>query len=152
MGQAHSETNMAARQENESRTPQIRLAQPSRPSALDWDRNELIERLDGDQEFLCDLLQIFRDDCDANLQNARTALRERDLPGLMHVAHTMKGMLKSLCMNRAGEIAHALETCARQQQSELAESLLVELESAIAELLPMVDARLVGVSDRKAKA
>jgi HPt (histidine-containing phosphotransfer) domain-containing protein len=116
--------------------------QPSEHSAADWNWEELLERLDGDQEFLCELLGIFRQECGVSLQQAKTALRERDLPGLTRVAHTVKGMLKNLCMNHAGDIASALETSARQEQSELAEASLAQLEMAIAELLPEVAARL----------
>jgi len=68
----------------------------------------------------------------------------KNLPALMRTAHTLKGML-NLSMNRAGEIACALESAARQEKRQEAEELLVELEQAIADLLPEVDAELAGV-------
>jgi HPt (histidine-containing phosphotransfer) domain-containing protein len=67
------------------------------------------------------------------------------LPGLMRAAHTMKGMLRNLSMNRAGEIAYAVETAAREKEAEQAEASLAQLELAFAELLPEVDAQLAEV-------
>lgn len=111
-------------------------------SEEDWNIKELLHRLDGDQEFVCDLLRIFREDSHANLQKARTALANGDLPGLMRVAHTLKGMLRNLSMNRAGETAFALESASRQGDGKAAEEFLAQLEQALAELLPEVDAYL----------
>jgi HPt (histidine-containing phosphotransfer) domain-containing protein len=114
-------------------------------SEQDWNIKELLHRLDEDQEFLCDLLRIFRDDSQANLQKARAALADGDLPGLMRHAHTLKGMLRNLSMNRAGEEAFALESASRQGKGKEAEEILAHLEQAVAELLPEVDAQLAEV-------
>jgi two-component system, sensor histidine kinase and response regulator len=119
-------------------------ASPERGSSAvaAWDVNELLERLDGDRAFLCELLQVFRDDSQVNIQKAKSALSAGDLQGLMRAAHTLKGMLKNLSMNHAGEIAYALETASNQGKSEEATKLLAELEQAVAEVLPGVDAQL----------
>jgi HPt (histidine-containing phosphotransfer) domain-containing protein len=110
--------------------------------ATNWNRQELLERVDNDQEFLCELLQIFRTDSVANLQNAKAAMQGGDLPGLMRAAHTLKGMLRNLAMNHAAEVAHELETYAREAKNEQAEVSFMQLASALADLLPEVDAQL----------
>lgn len=110
-----------------------------------WNVRELLARVDNDQEFLCELLRLFRQDFEADLQKAKTALAEGDLQDLMRAAHTMKGMLKNLSMTYAAETACALETAARQGKSKEAKALLPQLEKAIAELLPQVDAQLAEV-------
>jgi hypothetical protein len=51
-------------------------------------------------------------------------------------------MLKNLSMNRAGEIAYALETASNHGKSDEVAKLLEELEYAIAEVRPLVDAQL----------
>jgi HPt (histidine-containing phosphotransfer) domain-containing protein len=107
-----------------------------------WDVNELMERLDGDRVFLCELLQVFREDSQVNLEKAKSSLSNGDLPGLMSAAHTLKGMLKNLSMNRAGEIAYGLETASKQGRSDEAAKLFAELENAVAEVVPLVDAQL----------
>ena len=111
-------------------------------SEEDWNIKELLQRLDEDEEFLCELLRIFREDSQANLQKARLAMAAGDLPGLMRIAHTLKGMLKNLSMNRAAERAFALETASRQGKGKEVEEFLRQLEQAVAELLPEVDAQL----------
>ena len=116
-------------------------------SEEDWNIKELLHRLDGDQEFLCDLLRIFREDSQANLQKARAALANGDLPGLMRVAHTLKGMLRNLSMNRAGETAFALESASRQGDGKEAEAFLAQLGQALAELFPEVDAHLAELKE-----
>ena len=45
-------------------------------------------------------------------------------------------------MNRAGEIAYALETASNQGKNDQAANLSRELEHAIAEVRPLVDAQL----------
>jgi HPt (histidine-containing phosphotransfer) domain-containing protein len=88
-------------------------AQPCvEPAELDWDLKELLERLDGDQGFLRELLAIFREDYRACLPKAHRAMAESDLSELSRVAHTIKGMLRNLSMNSAAQTAAALEKSA----------------------------------------
>jgi HPt (histidine-containing phosphotransfer) domain-containing protein len=110
-----------------------------------WDVKELLARLDGDQEFLCELLRIFREDSAANLEKASACLQKQDMQELARTAHTMKGMLRNLSMHRAGEIAYALEMAGCAEKGKDAEAFLAQLEQACAELLPEVEARLAGV-------
>ena len=63
------------------------------PSSGDWNLNELLVRLDGDQEFLRELLDIFRQDGRANLEKARRQKAQCDFYGLSRTAHMLKGML-----------------------------------------------------------
>ena len=119
--------------------------QRGRFSEEDWNIKELLHRLDEDQEFFCELLRIFREDSQANLQKARAAQAEGDLPGLMRIAHTLKGMLRNLSMNRAAEMAFALESASRQGKGKEAEEFLAQVEQAVTELLPEVDAQLAEV-------
>ena len=131
----------------QNRSLSVRTINLQRNSAsrANWDIKELLERVDDDREFLCELLLIFRQDSETNLQKARAALRDKDLPGLMRAAHTLKGMLRNLSMNRAAEIAYALETSARQENCAQAETCLARLELALGELLPEVEAQLAEV-------
>jgi acetoin utilization deacetylase AcuC-like enzyme len=73
---------MAMKEQSKNRQAQVSLVHSSSPFVLNWDCTELLERLDGDQEFFDELLRIFRQDCGANLQNARNVLREAICPAL----------------------------------------------------------------------
>jgi HPt (histidine-containing phosphotransfer) domain-containing protein len=134
--------SMPATQGKQAAEKQSTSSERSANAGAAWDVNEVLERLDGDRAFFFELLQIFREDSQVNLQKAKSALSEGDLPGLMRAAHTLKGMLKNLSMNRAGEIAYALETASNQGKSDEAAKLLAELEQAAAEVLPQVNAQL----------
>ena len=114
-------------------------------SEADWNLRELLERLEGDQGFLRELLQIFREDSRTNLLKARDALVREDLAEMSRAAHTLKGMLRNLSMNAAAEIAAALETAARNGARAEAETLLERLDGSLAGLMPDVETHLAEV-------
>jgi HPt (histidine-containing phosphotransfer) domain-containing protein len=133
---------MASTQQTHSARTGTGVAESDSHLAAIWNRQELMERLDNDQDFLRELLGIFRIDSVANLQNAKSAMEGGDMPGLMRSAHTLKGMLRNLSMNHAAEIAHVLEIQAREEKGEEAAASLVQLADALAELAPQVDVQL----------
>ena len=114
-------------------------------SENEWNVKELLERLEGDQDFFRELLQIFRDDSQGNLRKAREALAREDLAELSRAGHTLKGMLRNLSMNVAAETAAALETAARLGARSEAQALLDQLEQSVAGIMPEVEAHLAEV-------
>lgn len=110
-----------------------------------WNLKELLERLDGDEGFLCELLVMFREDTRLNLEKSRKAVAERDLELLARSAHTLKGMLRNLSMDAAGETAAALEAASRECRESQSKELLQKLERELEEILPEVEAQLAGV-------
>lgn len=110
-----------------------------------WDLKELMERLEGDQEFLRELLLIFQKDAHINLEKARAALTSGDFVTLARAAHTLKGMLKNLAMGAAGRTAADLETAARKELRAESEHGLQQLEKDVAGLFPEVEAQLAEV-------
>lgn len=110
-----------------------------------WDLNELMVRIEGDREFLCELLGIFRQDSLSNLERAKEQLSNRDLQGLTRTAHTLKGMLRNLSMERNAELARRLETAAGAGKAEESAELLEQLGRGLRELLPEVEAQLAEV-------
>jgi HPt (histidine-containing phosphotransfer) domain-containing protein len=114
------------------------------PPLPDWDLKELLERLEGDQEFLREILLAFRYDYRACLHKAHRAMAESDLPELSRAAHTLKGMLRNLSMKCAAETAAALEKSAQDSAERESAELLLILEGDLAKLLPEVEAQLAG--------
>jgi len=115
------------------------------PRQNDWDLKELMERLGGDEEFLRELLVMFREDARMNLEKSRKAMAERDYELLMRTAHTLKGMLRNLSMGAAAESAAALEVAARETQAGDSKELLEKLGKELEGILPEVEAHLAGV-------
>jgi len=120
-------------------------APPAKLSPAEWNLEELMERLGGDQEFLRELLVIFRQDVRANLDKARAALQHSDWEGLSRSAHTLKGMLKNLAMGAAAETAANLEKVARAGEPRKSGELLAQLANELEEILPEVKAQLAEV-------
>jgi HPt (histidine-containing phosphotransfer) domain-containing protein len=115
------------------------------PAELDWDLKELLERLEGDQEFLRELLSTVREDYRASLHKAHRAMAESNLPELSRAAHTIKGMLRNLSMNSAAQTAAALEKSAQDAAEKESAELLLILEGDLVKILPEVEAQLAGV-------
>jgi two-component system, sensor histidine kinase and response regulator len=115
------------------------------PRQNDWDLKGLLERLDGDEGFLCELLVMFREDTRLNLEKSRKAMAEHDFEMLARAAHTLKGMLRNLSMGTAAETAAALETASRENRDIDSKELLEKLEKELQGILPEVEAHLAGV-------
>lgn len=123
----------------------VSASQHSAPVQPDWDVNDLLQRLDNDHSFLCELLAVYRQDSQSSMQSARNALSRQDLAELERTAHRLKGMMKNLSMHRAAQSAHDLEVAARQGDANHTPALLLQLEKAMEDLLPQVDAHLAEV-------
>jgi HPt (histidine-containing phosphotransfer) domain-containing protein len=118
---------------------------PESPREAAWNFEELMLRLDGDQEFLRELLVIFQQDARSNLEKSRDAIARGDFEALARAAHTLKGMLRNLAMGRAAHAAAALEEAARKALSEASALLLPQLQQELEGLLPEVEAQLAEV-------
>ena len=111
----------------------------------DWDLKELMDRLGGDEEFLRELLMIFRQDARMNVDKSLKAMAELDFESLTRTAHTLKGMLRNLSMGAAADTAAALENASRELQRSRSEELLGRLVKEMEGILPEVEAQLAGV-------
>jgi HPt (histidine-containing phosphotransfer) domain-containing protein len=115
------------------------------PPQAAWNFEELMLRVDGDQEFLRELLVIFQQDARSNLEKSRDAMARGDFVSLSRAAHTLKGMLRNLAMGRAAHVAAALEDAARKSLPEASAMLLPQLQMELEGLLPEVEAQLAEV-------
>jgi HPt (histidine-containing phosphotransfer) domain-containing protein len=110
----------------------------------EWGLEELMERLDGDQDFLRELLVMFRQDAQVNLEKSQAAIGTGDYELLSRTAHTMKGMLRNLSMGAAAEKAAALETASQEKRQSDSRQLLDQLVKELERILPEVEAQLAG--------
>jgi len=114
----------------------ISVQPPVEPAELDWVLKELLERLEGDQEFLREILASFREDSRACLHKAHRAIAESDLPELSRAAHAIKGMLRNLSMKSAAQTTSALEKSALDAAERESADLLLILEGDLATSFP----------------
>ena len=74
-----------------------------------FDRAAALARVEGDEELLQELLEIFEDDCPRLLQEIQQALQEGDTTRAAQTAHTLKGAAGNLEMRELHKLAEELE-------------------------------------------
>ena len=90
-----------------------------------FDEHALMDRIDGDTEFLEETIAMLDEDSPALLEDIRTAVASRDAEKLARAAHALKGMLANFCAEPAETAAREVETMGREGQ-------LADVESAAA--------------------
>jgi CheY-like chemotaxis protein len=110
------------------------------------DRASLLERVEGDQELLAEMIHLFLDDVPNLMATMRDALQRRDMKVLECSAHSLKGAAANLSAGSASAAASQLEQDARKNDAEAARGSLLEVERAIRRLLPALAELAPGVS------
>ncbi len=79
-----------------------------------FDDHALMERVDGDVEFLEETIAMLDEDSPALLDEIHAAARSGDAAALIRPAHALKGMLANFCAEPAETAARELETMGRE--------------------------------------
>ncbi len=88
------------------------------------DTVEAIDNLGGDTDLYRQVVELFRDDANAQLAALESALTSGDYPTGRRVAHTLKGTAASVGALRLRAAAYALESaCANGNPSAIANAL-----------------------------
>jgi CheY-like chemotaxis protein len=108
---------------------------PDEPSEAVFDRQAVLERVDGDKELLQEIVDLFLAEAPELLSTIRESIACRDSITLEHVAHSLKGTVSSLGAGAAREAALRLEIVGRSGDLQNAEVARVELEREITSLM-----------------
>lgn len=100
------------------------------------DRMSILERLDGSQELLAELIQLFLEEAPQLVQTMRGALQQGDMQVLARTAHSMKGAASNFLAYGTSNAALQLEKDAQNGDLESARESLVALENVVERLLP----------------
>jgi chemotaxis protein histidine kinase CheA len=88
----------------------------------DCENQAITTYFDGDRG----LFLIFRESCveqfDVDLAEGHAAIEDKDTPSLRRVAHSLKGVLRTIGYEELSDLAKAVENAAYQNQWELAVS------------------------------
>ncbi|MDG1991703.1 MAG: Hpt domain-containing protein [Pirellulales bacterium] len=103
---------------------------------------ELLERLDGDIDFLQDMTNCLRDDVARFTTQLKKALEENDTQTLLITAHTIKSTVGNFCAHDIHEVAGNLETSAREHDTQKIDFLTNRLISILPQLCDDLDALL----------
>jgi PAS domain S-box-containing protein len=110
------------------------------------DRASLLERVEGDEELLVEMIQLFLDDAPRLMAAMHAALEQGDMPVLERSAHSMKGAAGNLSAHVTVAAAAQLENDAKNAQAESSRVSLGTLEAAVERLFPVLVDLSQGVS------
>jgi HPt (histidine-containing phosphotransfer) domain-containing protein len=103
-------------------------------SAPPFDRAALLGRLNGDEDLLADVVQLFARGGARLLGQLRRAVGAGDAEGLCRAAHTLKGCAGQLSAATVAGLAREMEMFGRAGAVGAAGNVLPELEGAMERL------------------
>jgi HPt (histidine-containing phosphotransfer) domain-containing protein len=104
-------------------------------AAAPWNPDQTLERLDGDETLLHEVVQIFLEEVPKHLAGLRKAITEHDTETAERMAHSLQGELGYLGIADLSRVARELEEKGRTSDFQGALSALPPFEAAIAGLL-----------------
>jgi len=110
------------------------------------DRVSLLERVEGDQELLIEMIHLFQEDAPNLLTAMRDALQRGDMAVLERSAHSLKGAASNFSAKATAAAALHLEGDARNKDENAAKESFAELERAVDHLLPALAELCLGVT------
>lgn len=81
-----------------------------------FDKEALLESVDGDMEFLQETIGMLNEDAPALLDEVQQAAAAKDAAALVKPAHALKSMLGNFCATFAQEAARKVEVMGRENQ------------------------------------
>lgn len=100
--------------------------------AIDW--NQLSQLSEGNREFEVELIKLFFVETKTLLTRLADAIALKDMRQVEYIGHQIKGSSSSIGFRAMSQIAGQLEQQARQQNINLASSLLQALTQWILEI------------------
>ncbi|MFP4225303.1 MAG: Hpt domain-containing protein [Desulfobacterales bacterium] len=111
--------------------------QEDRPSGADSGRfaiDELTERVDGDNELIREVLEIFLEDTPSTLEALKTGISDQSPEAVARAAHTLKGASANIAANRLRDHAYQLELKAKSGDLADAGDIYADLAAEYAAL------------------
>lgn len=86
------------------------LATGNRPEEFNFDRAQLLARVDGDEELMLHLVSLFVETVPRSMASIQAALIRRDLETLLEAIHSLDNSVGVLGETRTFEMLHELTT------------------------------------------
>jgi CheY-like chemotaxis protein len=122
-------------------------AAASTPST--FDRTAALERLDGDEALLSDVIGIFLEDCPARLKAIKAAVDAREPEAIRVEAHGLKGAASNLSATSLFDAAEVLERVGAESRLDAAEAAWRRLSIAATEVLTTLRQFETGIVDSR---
>jgi two-component system sensor histidine kinase/response regulator len=110
---------------------------PKKPSQQDekLNRASILERLEGNQDLLTELVQLFQVEAPQLIEAMHKALRQGDMQELGRSAHTLKGAAGYFLAHGTVSVAKQLEIDSNNGDAESAKATFARLEVLVERLL-----------------
>jgi HPt (histidine-containing phosphotransfer) domain-containing protein len=109
---------------------------------LDW--QGALRKLEGDEELLIELSEMFLDQCPTLMAAVEDSIVKEEAAELRRAAHTLKGSAHVVGGRAVGAAALLLENIGRDTQLEAAAAALGVLKEKVSELKPALQAAMQG--------
>lgn len=93
-----------------------------------FDKEALMERVDGDEELAKDLLDLFFEDVPGRITTIKKAQESGDMKTVTIEAHTIKGASSNIGADDIREAAFQVELAGKDENQETIPSLIQQLE------------------------
>jgi HPt (histidine-containing phosphotransfer) domain-containing protein len=91
-------------------------------------KEEALARIGGEEEFLKELLEIYRDEFDKRYTALRKAIEEKDFQAIRENGHSLKGASDNLSLPGLREAAFEMEMAGKNQEIDKAVKALNSLK------------------------
>ena len=108
------------------------------------DKADLMDRVDGDMEFLAETVEMFKEDGPELIEQMRLAVGDGNAESLASAAHTFKGMVANFSAQPTIDAALRLETMGKSGNLADAGEALNSLEKEALRLTSALEDVLVG--------
>jgi CheY-like chemotaxis protein len=108
---------------------------PRAPSSSTIDRDELLQRLYGDEQLAADVVRLFIDECPTMVDAVGSALAKRNVDQVRKAAHTLKGSASTAAAHGVAEAASTIERLAAEGRLDALDEAWVQLSKEATLLL-----------------
>jgi two-component system sensor histidine kinase/response regulator len=115
------------------RTSAVHPSSPP-PPPVTFDPQAVLETLEGDREFFCQLAAVFLEDTRVRLAALRSSLSSSDAPAISRTAHALKGASGSFGARRLMDLCLKLEVAANHGQLGRGPALLAEMDVEVEQI------------------
>jgi HPt (histidine-containing phosphotransfer) domain-containing protein len=120
---------------------QVETTMREEPLADCWDEPAMLKQLEGYEELLLELIELFINSVPARLVELNGALATDDLPGIANAAHVFMGMTGQFFAQSARNCAAQLEDSARHAKDADLAVLSANLTEAVTGLILVLQQR-----------
>jgi two-component system, sensor histidine kinase and response regulator len=110
------------------------VAHPEPAETASWNKAEALGRIEGDEELLQEMCQIFLENSPKLLQKLHQAVAAGDTDGVVRAAHSLKGESSYLSASPTSQAARQLEEMGRNKDLSRASDTLATLDRELAGL------------------